>query len=1010
MGTERVPHHLLYWVRRCRESLVTGNREEAESCLERISTSLGYEDAQVAEAFRRFDVDNSGQLDGKEFLYMCAYIGWGAAEARLMDVDSDGSVTREEFRHFVGNMGGLQQLFEHRRQRVARKQWGVDAPALIEVGCRVRAYSRSEDGKKSPSCREAQVLELHVMPSNGVLLDFGFDQSAQSEVTKSAQNRQVVPQSWIYSDAQDSDVVSALQEVGILQEQQGFWASIFPQSELRAALANVRANAAMNHDAALPEVRQRFAKFGYSEKELQAVLGWIQDLAPMVVHIHIDKMGRFLETDEYYRSQFETGTSCGALGDANKTRKGWEKELFGGTYDDCKPFERPKYGALGVMNDYRGVTSAYQYGDSYLVLKDVRLRTTFASTDSGGIKGSRLAVLDKYAHVLKEYSDNEIKALVDVALANTSLADTPKVQPQLLRGMCADCTAEWVTTGFPDLAQKKGRFFFEVHLLKGCASPQAGLLSSKFVKAPRTQGFAVGGVGDDEHGWAADGQHAMLWHAGNKIPWNKCWESSSDKKLSEDVVLGIAVDIDARRIWFASNGTWDEKPAFAEDSIPFGEALYPAFSVHGRASFHFGPDFKYEAPSIDGPSFARWPGTSEGATRVDCETIGDEKNIRIYKEIQVHGELSLKRNVQRLVANKKHLEISKHQRTWSIRIDGMPADDTRGQTNGVYNRTGARHGMPVYTSTGGSSCIVCSPAKDKWHIVKVTAGKCTSGHSLEETLAEGPIQEGLEACSPSRLGWTEPPEALGVLPVEIFLQVLQEAGVSQEDGAKLLDALRGSNSQGEELVFRVSNFATLEDQWDKLPTQPIGAEAVWELGVAEGQKRLLAEMGLPQAHVIESEHPYAAHSHTWSRTVCVEDGQQIDVNFSSSCCTLDRRTTLKIFGGGLNKSLAGVGARVHLKALTGNEQAHGTMLGKVAGGTWKVRIDSDEAQGCHKNTKNTMVVSLVLFRFVGCCSLQGCVFVGLQSVFGSLVRKKCAVASKPGSMVQRVKLLAHQFQ
>ena len=48
------------------------------------------------------------------------------------------------------------------------------------------------------------------------------------------------------------------------------------------------------------------------------------------------------------------------------------------------------------MNDYRGITSAYQYGDSYLVLKDVRLRATFAATDSGGIAGSRLAVLDKY--------------------------------------------------------------------------------------------------------------------------------------------------------------------------------------------------------------------------------------------------------------------------------------------------------------------------------------------------------------------------------------------------------------------------------------------------------------------------------------------------------------------------------------------------------------------------------------------------------------------------------------
>ena len=52
-----------------------------------------------------------------------------------------------------------------------------------------------------------------------------------------------------------------------------------------------------------------------------------------------------------------------------KSGQGWEKELFGGCYDEAKPFERCKYGALSVMNDYRGVLSAYQYGDSYLVLR-----------------------------------------------------------------------------------------------------------------------------------------------------------------------------------------------------------------------------------------------------------------------------------------------------------------------------------------------------------------------------------------------------------------------------------------------------------------------------------------------------------------------------------------------------------------------------------------------------------------------------------------------------------------
>ena len=39
-------------------------------------------------------------------------------------------------------------------------------------------------------------------------------------VTRSCPHPQVVPQSWIFSDTRDSDVVSALREVGILEEQQ----------------------------------------------------------------------------------------------------------------------------------------------------------------------------------------------------------------------------------------------------------------------------------------------------------------------------------------------------------------------------------------------------------------------------------------------------------------------------------------------------------------------------------------------------------------------------------------------------------------------------------------------------------------------------------------------------------------------------------------------------------------------------------------------------------------------
>jgi len=56
-----------------------------------------------------------------------------------------------------------------------------------------------------------------------------------------------------------------------------------------------------------------------------------------------------------------------------------------------------------------------QYGDSYMILKDVRLRCTLSPQDSANLPARRLAVLDYYAHVLLEYSDKELKETIRVA-------------------------------------------------------------------------------------------------------------------------------------------------------------------------------------------------------------------------------------------------------------------------------------------------------------------------------------------------------------------------------------------------------------------------------------------------------------------------------------------------------------------------------------------------------------------------------------------------------------------
>ena len=109
--------------------------------------------------------------------------------------------------------------------------------------------------------------------------------------------------------------------------------------------------------------------------------------------------------------------------------------------------------------------------------------------DTPGMRGNRLGVLDKYAHVLSEYNERELKGLVEVAMSATQPSSGSV--PELLRGSTADPSKDWITVGFPWLAQESGRWFFEVHLHEDCAAPQVGLLSSNFqarVGAKSSQG------------------------------------------------------------------------------------------------------------------------------------------------------------------------------------------------------------------------------------------------------------------------------------------------------------------------------------------------------------------------------------------------------------------------------------------------------------------------------------------------------------------------------------------
>jgi len=354
---QKEEHSLAYFVQECCKAIVKGDSDEAQNNLDILTMQLDNEEKMIHAAFNKFDTDRSGKLVGQEVQFMLDYLGFPDSQddvnklLKVVDRDGDGSVSFDEFLHYVGKLGGSSKLFEVRRKQI------------------------QERSDFTGSAHDPEKLRL------------------------------------------------LLQESGITPEAQAHWRLTASESELdsaammrpcqQAAIRHIRNLAQENHDRALPKLQERVRKMGFTDTDVWMVLSWIRELAPIIVHINLDKVGKFFMEDSHYRNQFETNTSGGLL--KTSAREKWERGLFGTAYDGANPFERPKYGVQNIWNDHRGVMGAKQYGDSYIILKDVRLRCTLSPQDSANLPARRLAVLDFYAHVLLEYSDKELKETIRVA-------------------------------------------------------------------------------------------------------------------------------------------------------------------------------------------------------------------------------------------------------------------------------------------------------------------------------------------------------------------------------------------------------------------------------------------------------------------------------------------------------------------------------------------------------------------------------------------------------------------
>mmetsp|Transcript_62470 Transcript_62470/g.167100 ORF Transcript_62470/g.167100 Transcript_62470/m.167100 type:complete len:594 (-) Transcript_62470:134-1915(-) len=357
---DKKTHVLHQYVKETKEKIAAGDQSGAENALITLDLEIKAEEHTIAAAFQKFDHSGDGVLQGDEIKFMLDYLGFPCAPKdikdlmRVVDTDNDDTVSYDEFIFYVGNLGGSDVLFELRRAQI-------------------------EDRSKGS-------------PVKGKL---------DKETVK-----------------------TGLAAVGITDENLAYWQLTANPSELeeasqlrpsqRLAVRHIRNLARESHAKALPELKNRVTRLGFTEVDLHMALAWVRELAPMIVHVNLEKLGEFLLKDSHYRNQFETNSSGGLLKPAARVK--WERGLFGTAYNEETPgSERPKYGVQNIWNDYRGVIGCKQYGDSYLVLKDVRLRCTMSPEDSANLPAKRLAVPDYYAHVLMEYSDKELKETLRVA-------------------------------------------------------------------------------------------------------------------------------------------------------------------------------------------------------------------------------------------------------------------------------------------------------------------------------------------------------------------------------------------------------------------------------------------------------------------------------------------------------------------------------------------------------------------------------------------------------------------
>ena len=204
-----------------------------------------------------------------------------------------------------------------------------------------------------------------------------------------------------------------------------------PQAVLRATSQKAEQRSAN----ALEALRKKAEHLGYTWADVEKVLSYLRNDAPITINFSPDKVrawgqpdalygtalgtGRVIDSflaGEYYANDFELGTPRSSSGEhPGGQRDGWENVIFEGAYHRGRfnASDRPKYGALNATKHFAG--GAQQYGNSFFILKShVRPRVTVTPFDSSGAQPHHVGTLEHCAHVLLEARN--FQGVMDVGL------------------------------------------------------------------------------------------------------------------------------------------------------------------------------------------------------------------------------------------------------------------------------------------------------------------------------------------------------------------------------------------------------------------------------------------------------------------------------------------------------------------------------------------------------------------------------------------------------------------